>query len=141
MRDLNEIVRIDLANGTAQRVAGTSCGTGTPVQDGVGLDATNVAFNWDLDLAVAPNGDVYFTDASNDPSLIYRVDAATRTLEVAAGNGTQGDTGDGGPAQDASISVNGGSIWVDDGGPVVSPGRARVSSRGHVGRDNRDRGR
>ena len=122
VRDLDEIVRVDLASGTARRIAGTFPGTGTPIQDGVGLDAASVEFNWGQDIVVAANGDVYFTDNSDPvtgPARIYRIDAATRTLEVAVGDGTEGDTGDGGPAQDASISHDSdGSLWMDASGAL-----------------------
>jgi DNA-binding beta-propeller fold protein YncE len=54
-------------------------------------------------VAVDPAGNIFIADSSNN--RIRRVDAASRLMSTVAGNGNAGDTGDGGPATMASLSL------------------------------------
>ncbi len=94
------------ASGTVITIAGN----GLIGFSGDGGPATNAAFNEPYGLAIGPDGTLYVADNGN-----YRIRAvapATGFITTVAGNGTFGDTGDGGPATNATIdSVT--SIAVD----------------------------
>jgi uncharacterized protein (TIGR03437 family) len=64
------------------------------------LPAINAPLGVVPGVAVDGQGNVYVADASNN--LVYRI-APNGTLTVVAGNGTQGFSGDGGPATSASL--------------------------------------
>jgi hypothetical protein len=53
-------------------------------------------------VAVDGAGNVFISDQGLN--AIFRLDAATGVLTVAAGNGTYGDSGDGGPATSAQLA-------------------------------------
>jgi hypothetical protein len=73
------------------------------------------------ELAVGPNGTVYFVDTGNNRVRAIAVDGVITTV---AGDGTAGNTGDGGPATRAEISPSGlavgpsGLIWVASGSSI-----------------------
>jgi YtkA-like/NHL repeat len=74
-------------------------------------------------LAVAPNGDVYYSTAAR----IFRVDGGTGTPTRIAGTGVEGYSGDGGPATAAQISgPHGLALTGDDGLLVSDTGNGRV---------------
>jgi sugar lactone lactonase YvrE len=74
-------------------------------------------------LAVAPNGDVYYSTAAR----IFRVAGGTGTPVRIAGTGVEGYSGDGGPATAAQISGPHGLALTGDGGLLVSDtGNGRV---------------
>lgn len=84
-------------------------------------------------LAVGPNGDLYVADSSRDQILERHPDG---TFTVAVGKGTEGFSGDGGPAVDAELNAPsamffsaGGTLYVADKGN----GRIRaVSAQGVI---------
>ena len=95
------------ASGTVITIAGN----GLIGFSGDGGPATNAAFNEPYGLAIGPDGTLYVADSGN-----YRIRAiapATGFITSVAGNGTDGDTGDGGLATNATISDNVLSIAVD----------------------------
>lgn len=59
---------------------------------------------------LAPSGHLYIADYIND--RIRKVDAQTKIITTVAGNGTEGFSGDGGPATQASLA-HPTSVWVD----------------------------
>ena len=67
-------------------------------------------------VAVAPNGDVYFSTALQ----IYRVPGGTGAPVHIAGTGVEGGGGDGGPALDAQFSSPHGLAIAGDGALIVS---------------------
>lgn len=89
----------------------TIAGKGLFGFSGDGGPATNAAFRNPYGMAIGPDGTLYVADSGN-----YRIRAiapATGIITTVAGNGTFGDTGDGGPATNATISDNVISIAVD----------------------------
>jgi sugar lactone lactonase YvrE len=145
---LNYRIRmIDHVTGLIHTVAGD----GSPGQDGGtvgdGGPATSAHLNMPSDVAVAPNGDVYIADMHHQ--RVRKVDAATRTITTVAGNGRWGNSGDDGPATDATLAGPAGIAVVPDGGGKVTifiadyyngrvravgpEGRIRAVSEGGVG--------
>ncbi len=79
----------------------TIAGNGNAGFSGDGGPAINATLNGPYGLAIGPDGTLYFADSSN-----YRIRAiapATGIITTLAGNGTPGDTGDGGPATNAAL--------------------------------------
>jgi uncharacterized protein (TIGR03437 family) len=64
-------------------------------------------------VAVDKSGNVFFVDTDED--VVLRLDSATGVLTLVAGNGTEGFTGDGGPAASAQLGQPQG-IAVDSAG-------------------------
>jgi outer membrane protein assembly factor BamB len=87
----------------------TVVGNGTQAFAGDGGPATEASLNWEAGdnpepsggLAVA-DGTLYVSDTLNH--RIRAVDLASGTIETIAGTGGQGNTGDGGPATEASLN-------------------------------------
>jgi sugar lactone lactonase YvrE len=77
-------------------------GTGTPGYSGDGEAATNANLNGTFGVAVDASGDLFITDYYN--LRIRRVDGATGIITTVAGNGTEGFSGDGGAATNATFS-------------------------------------
>lgn len=87
----HRIRRIDANSGFISTVAVSGTGTG-PFALKIGLPSA---------LAVDSAGNLFVADAAQH--RILRLDAASGALAVVAGNGTQGYSGDGGPASSAAI--------------------------------------
>ena len=121
VRDYQAIIRIDIANRTAQRIAGAGYNLGDALPGAVGENALDVNIGWSREFAIGPTGDLYFT--GDDNNHIYRVNASTGVVEVAAGSGVDGNSGDGGAATSAAIAVPpsgtaGKAMWVDSTGAL-----------------------
>ncbi len=69
-------------------------GTGKP-----GFDETSI--NNPYGLVIGPDGALYFCDIDNH--VIRRLDLKTKKMTTFAGNGQQGNSGDGGPATSAAL--------------------------------------
>ena len=79
---------------------GPSCGAGPE-------SPTSCSINPPRDVAVGPDGAVYFTTVGNDGSPgCYLRKVTGNTMVAVAGNGTCGSTGDNGPATSAQITPN-----------------------------------
>ena len=111
----NRIRKVD-AGGTITTVAGT----GTRGFSGDGGPATEAQLNGPNGVAVDAYDNLYIPDTSND--RIRKVDASG-TITTAAGTGTAGFSGDGGPATDAQlngpngVAVDGsGNLYIADAG-------------------------
>ena len=96
------------------------------------LPALNAPLGRVVDVALDAKGSVYIADFSNN--LVLRV-SSEGVLSIVAGNGRQGDSGDGGPAAAASLQFPVG-VAVDSGGSVyiadVGNNRIRKVSGGII---------
>jgi DNA-binding beta-propeller fold protein YncE len=104
----NHVVRKIDPQGMITRVAGT----GTAGFGGDGGAATEAFLNTPLDARVGPDGAVYIADARNN--RIRRVDS-NGIITTIAGTGTDGYSGDGGPARSAQLSYPAAVIFDDQG--------------------------
>ena len=87
---LNQVIRrVDALSGVISTVAGNGVAGSSPG----GLSAVASALHEPTELAIAPSGDLYFSDSRN--FRICRVDPVSHLLTVVAGNGTQGAAMDG----------------------------------------------
>jgi sugar lactone lactonase YvrE len=110
----NTVSKID-TSGNITVVAGTGAGG----LSGVGGPATSATFDRPADVIVDPAGNVYF--AAETAQQVFRIDAGTHILTSVAGNGTQGYSGDNGPATMASFNEpeglaldTQGNLYVED---------------------------
>jgi sugar lactone lactonase YvrE len=110
---MNQVFRVD-RSGNLNLVAGT----GVPGFSGDGGPATRANLNWPVGVAVDAHGNLFIADNGN--ARIRRVDAATGIITTVAGDGTQGFSGDGGPATSASFSLPYGVV-VDALGNLFIP--------------------
>jgi sugar lactone lactonase YvrE len=102
--------------GTITTIAGVA---GNPGVSGVGGPAAASLLMGPQDVAVARNGDVYI---GNDGACeVRKITATTGTVSIAAGTGTCGNTGNGGPATTAELNdANGvaidaaGNLYIAD---------------------------
>ncbi len=107
------IMRID-SNG----IITTYVGNGDFTSAGDGGPATAASLNFPQQMGCDSFGDLIFTDVSF--YKIRKVDRTTGIINSIAGNGTEGYSGDGGPATDAKLYANGlavnkaGSIFIID---------------------------
>jgi sugar lactone lactonase YvrE len=107
-------------NGTITTVAGY----GLPGYSGDGGAATSASLNYPAGAAVDASGNLFIADFYND--RIRKVDA-NGIITTVAGNGTQGYSGDGGPATSASLNYPEG-VSVDEIGNlfIADAGNNRV---------------
>jgi hypothetical protein len=122
----NHRVRKVSTSGTITTVAGD----GTFGFSGDGGPATNASLNIPYGVAVDAAGNLYIADPGN--SRVREVAASvppllSGTISTVAGDGTQGFSGDGGPATDAGLSGPYG-VAVDAAGNlyIADPGDSRV---------------
>ncbi|MEQ1871691.1 MAG: glycosyltransferase [Vicinamibacterales bacterium] len=111
---LNYRVRmIDHTTGFIHTVAGD--GTSGPDQGSVGDGgpATEAQLNMPSDVVVATNGDIYIADMHHQ--RVRRIDARTRIITTVAGSGRWGNSGDNGPALEATLAGPAGIAVVPDG--------------------------
>src|SRR4051794_28220052 len=88
-------------------------GTGEKGFAGDGGPAAKAQLNQPFAVAFDRAGNLYFSDTGNH--RVRRVDAKTGVITTAAGNGTKGFAGDGGPAAAASLNEPYG-VTLDAGG-------------------------
>ena len=79
----------------------TVAGNGTAGDSGDGGPATSAEIKYPIGVALDSAGNLYFTDFSHN--VIRKIAADTGIITTVAGNGTAGDSGDGGPATSAEI--------------------------------------
>ena len=108
-------------------------GAGTAGYNGDNIQATAAELNFPTSVATDRNGNVYIADSQN-----YRVRYVNENFEAGmistyAGDGTKGDTGDGGSATSAeinplSIAMNeGGDVFLSDGTTI-----RKVDANGNI---------
>lgn len=91
-----------LCSAANAQIISSIAGNGTFGYSGDGGSATLAMINRPSGVAVAPNGDIYFSDGSNN--RVRKVTIATGIITTVAGNGTATYAGDGGAATSASIA-------------------------------------
>ncbi len=112
----NCVFKVDAA-GVLTRVAGRSTEAGYLGDGGLAIDAQ---FNNLTGIAADGTGNIYISDAGN--FRIRKISVATGVVTTAAGNGTQGYSGDGGIAVNAQIDADSialdsaGNLFIMDGG-------------------------
>ncbi|HXW16835.1 MAG TPA: choice-of-anchor D domain-containing protein [Candidatus Acidoferrales bacterium] len=94
----NNVVRMVNAS---TGIISTFAGTGAVGYGGDGGLATSAQLNNPYGLAVDSAGNVYIADANNQ--RIRKVNASTGDISTVAGNGTEGYSGDSGPATNAEL--------------------------------------
>ena len=104
----NIIVKVDATTGIITTIAGT----GVAGYNGDGIPATSALLSQTVCISFDGNENLYIYDYGNN--RIRRVDATTGIISTYAGNGLFGDSGDGGPATNASI--DGGDMAWDSFG-------------------------
>ncbi|HLT37127.1 MAG TPA: hypothetical protein VK034_12610, partial [Enhygromyxa sp.] len=110
----NHIIRMIDTDGMVRRVAGTPQEEG---YSGDGGPATEAKLNFPVDLALADDGTLYFTDVRNHCVRAIDTDGTIRT---AVGQcGVKGFAGDGGPPEEALLNLPFGIEWAN-GKLVVS---------------------
>jgi sugar lactone lactonase YvrE len=106
----NRVYKISTANQLT-----VFAGTSAAGHSGDGGPAAAAELNAPRALALDSAGDVFIADSGNN--VVREVMAATGNIQTAAGNGTAGATGDGGPATSAELSAPGG-VFVDANGNI-----------------------
>src|SRR5262245_26504146 len=81
----------------------TIAGTGTAGTAADGEPASRALINNPFGLVIGPDGALYWADFGSN--RVLRLDLRTRTINVIAGNGTKGYSGDGGPAKSGELSA------------------------------------
>ncbi len=79
----------------------TVAGNGVFGFSGAGGAATSAELGYPTGVAVDKTGNLYFTDRENN--VIWEVSATTGVISIIGGTGTQGYSGDGGPATNAQF--------------------------------------
>ncbi|MEA2623529.1 MAG: hypothetical protein QOH61_2439 [Chloroflexota bacterium] len=134
----NQVVRVDMS-GRITRLAGT----GGPPEPSAGTPALGAAL-WGASAVAALPGGAFLVGTDHDPAI--RAVDPSGNLRVVAGDGTYGDSGNGGPAQQAKFDAPHGIIALPDGSFVFTDnvnGRVRrvtadgtitlVAGNGHYG--------
>ncbi|HUD39916.1 MAG TPA: RHS repeat-associated core domain-containing protein [Streptosporangiaceae bacterium] len=114
---------IAMTAGDIYTVAGSAAGTGGDGGNG-GL-ATSALLSGPEGIAVDSSGDLYIADTNNHQ--IREVSASTGDISAIAGNGTSGDSGNGGSATSAELNVPA-AVAVDATGDIfiADPGNDEV---------------
>jgi hypothetical protein len=111
----HRIRRIDATSGIITTIAGN----GSASSSGDGGPAVNATVNMPIKIAIASNGDVYFSE--NHGQRVRKIDAVTGIISTAAGNGlTTGSLGDGGSGPLASLSGPEGLAFDRDGNLLIA---------------------
>ncbi|KIG14425.1 hypothetical protein DB30_06768 [Enhygromyxa salina] len=119
----NHLIRMIDTDGMVRRVAGTPPQSGVPQSGyaGDGGPALDAKLNFPVDLALADDGTLYFTDVYNHCVRAIDTDGMIRTAVGRCGE--SGFEGDGGPPEDALLNLPFGVEWAD--------GRLLVSDTGN----------
>ncbi|MFC5865373.1 chitobiase/beta-hexosaminidase C-terminal domain-containing protein [Acidicapsa dinghuensis] len=109
----SRIRKVNAATGVITTVAGN----GIPGYSGDGGPATSAELDYPYGIGVDSAGDLYIADTSNH--RIRKVNAATGTITTVAGDGTAGNSGDGGPATSGEMTYPYG-IAIDASGNIYT---------------------
>lgn len=121
----SRIRKVNVTTGVITSVVGN--GSTTYVGDGIAATAASIA---PLTIFIDKFNNMYISDKYN--IRVYKVEAASGKLYSIAGNGTSGDSGDGGPATAANLSYpNGvavdlcGNVYITNPQTTSIPGIGR----------------
>ncbi len=115
----NRIREVVAATGIIQTVAGN----GADGFSGDGGPATSAALGFSTGIFVDRSGNIFIADTGNN--RVREVVAATGIIQTVAGNGTNGFSGDGGPATTAEL-VDPTGVCVDDAGNIFIADENRI---------------
>jgi serine protease len=118
--DYNRVRKVG-ADGIINNFAGDPNGYGG--YSGDGGPATSARLNEPVAVAVDPVGNVFIVDVRNN--RVRKVDAYG-IITTVAGNGTYGNTGDGGPATAASMSPSDMAVDSNDNIYIVDDGNSQI---------------
>lgn len=137
---VNNVIR-KVSNGIITTVAGN----GVFGYGGDGGPALQAEFAYPASISIDPAGNLYIPDVNNDRIRVLLVNG---TITSVAGNGGQGYSGDGGPANSAQINVPrsvsvapNGDVYIGDFGnnvvrvltPSLSSGAPAITNGGVIG--------
>ena len=108
----NRLLKVDATTGVLSTVAGD----GTTGDSGDGAAATAAKLRYPFGVAVDSSDNIYIADTFNDRIRKVDTSAMTWTISTVAGDGTIGDSGDGGLATAARLYRPRGSVAVDSAG-------------------------
>ncbi len=112
-RNGNAIRKIDFQSGKIERVAGT----GKKGYTGDGGPALEATFNGPKEIDIDRQGNIFIVDTENQ--AIRKIDAKTGKITTVAGSGKQGNTGDDGPATNATLGRPHGVVVGPDGAVYI----------------------
>jgi sugar lactone lactonase YvrE len=130
----NRIRRVDGTSGTITTVAGngTACPSST-APCGDGGPATSASLDYPTGVAVDTHGNLFIADGGDNrirvvntqetPITVAGVTIPPLCIATVAGNGTEGFSGDGGPATSASLNLEmwSGELSLDNAGNLFIP--------------------
>ena len=91
----------------------TVAGTGSGGYSGDGGDATSATINGPHGVVIDSNGNIYFTEWSNN--CVRKITVSTGIISTIAGTGSAGYSGDGGLASSAELNIPNG-LCIDTAG-------------------------
>jgi hypothetical protein len=100
----------------------TVAGNGVAGYSGDGGPATSAELFSPSGVVVDAAGNIYIADLGNN--LVRKVTASTGVISTVAGNGTAGNSGDGGPATSAEMNSPY-DVAVDTSGNMIFPGTGK----------------
>lgn len=123
--DLENIKIYDASSGSFSELVGSGSGCAAQTDsEGDGCPASDAAVGKPLGIALDSAGDIFISDAETENIRV--IDGTSGIITVAAGNGTAGYSGDGGPALDAEFNapyqINfdpSGNLYIADSGNEV----------------------
>lgn len=124
----NHLIRMIDPAGVVHRVAGTPPVDAVPQHgfSGDGGPATDALLDFPVDLALAEDGTLYFTDVHNH--CVRAIDPTGTISTVAGVCGMRGFSGDGGPPDAALLNLPFGIAYADGRLHIADTGNSRIRS-------------